>query len=185
MIWIDVAIIAVIALSAVIGFFRGFLREALGLATWIVAFWAAFMWANPVAGHLKTWIDTDSARLAAAFALVFILVLILGAVCNFLLGRLISGTGFAGTDRALGIVFGVVRGVGVLILLVLLAGVTPVPKDNWWQRSMFVGQLEQGAVRVRGYLPPNIAQAISYPDVADAPAAPKTIDEPAADSART
>lgn len=185
MIWIDVAIIAVIALSAVIGFFRGFLREALGLATWIVAFWAAFMFANPMASYLKTWIDADSARLAAAFALVFILVLILGAIFNFLLGRLISGTGFAGTDRALGIVFGVVRGVGVLILLVLLAGVTPVPRDNWWQKSMFVEQLEQGAVWARGYLPPNIAQAISYPDIPDAPAVAAPSDATTTDSAQT
>lgn len=170
MIWIDIAIIAVVGLSAVIGFFRGFLREALGLATWIVAFWLAFIMATPVADHLKPWIDVDSARLAAAFALVFIVVLICGAIFNYLLGRLISGTGFAGTDRALGIVFGVVRGVAVLILLVLLAGVTPVPRDNWWQHSVFVGQLEQGAIWVRGYLPPNIAQAISYPDVPDTPA---------------
>lgn len=169
MIWIDIAIIAVIGLSAVIGFFRGFLREALGLATWIVAFWLAFVLATPTSEFLKRWIDVDSARLAAAFALVFIGVLILGAIFNYLLGRLISGTGFAGTDRALGIVFGVVRGVAVLILLVLLAGVTPVPRDSWWQQSIFIGQLEQGAVLVRGHLPPNIAQAITYPDVPDTP----------------
>lgn len=169
MIWIDIAIIAVIALSAVIGFFRGFLREALGLATWVVAFWLAFVLATPTAGYLESWIHVDSARLAAAFALIFIVVLILGAIFNYLLGRLISSTGFAGTDRALGIVFGVVRGVAVLILLVLLAGVTPVPRDSWWQHSIFVGQLEQGAVWVRGYLPPNIAQAITYPDTPDTP----------------
>jgi membrane protein required for colicin V production len=163
MIWIDVAILAVIALSAIVGFFRGFLREALGLATWIVAFWMAFMFANSASEYLRRWIDADSARLAVAFAVVFIGVLIVGAVFNYLLGRLISQTGFAGTDRALGIVFGVVRGVAVLVLLVLLAGVTPVPKDNWWQQSLFVGQLEAGAIWVRDYLPPNIAQAINYP----------------------
>lgn len=181
MIWIDIAIIAVIGLSAIIGFFRGFLREALGLATWLVAFWLAFILATPTAEYLKAWIDVDSARLASAFALIFIGVLILGAIFNYLLGRLISSTGFAGTDRALGIVFGVVRGIAVLVLLVLLAGVTPVPRDSWWQHSVFVGQLEQGAVWVRDYLPPNIAQAISYPDVPDTPSAA----DGAADSAQT
>lgn len=164
MIWIDVAIVVVVALSAIIGFFRGFLREALGLATWVLAFYMAFVFAKPVAVYLQRWIDTDSARLAVAFAIVFLAVLIAGAIANFLLGRLINQTGFAGTDRAVGIVFGVVRGVAILILLVLLAGVTPVPRDSWWQRSIFIGQLESGALWVRSYLPSDIANAITYPD---------------------
>lgn len=164
MIWIDVAIVVVVALSAVIGFFRGFLREALGLATWIVAFYLAFVFAAPAAVYLKRWIAADSARLAVAFAVIFLAVLIVGAIVNYLLGRLVSETGLAGTDRAVGIVFGVVRGVAVLIVLVLLAGVTPLPRDSWWQRSVFIGQLEDGALWVRGYLPTNIANAITYPD---------------------
>ncbi|MES1954762.1 CvpA family protein [Salinisphaera hydrothermalis] len=164
MIWIDVAIVVVVALSAIIGFFRGFLREALGLATWILAFYLAFILAQPGSAYLRQWIHSDSARLAAAFAIIFLVVLVAGAIVNYLLGRLINQTGFAGTDRAVGIVFGVVRGVAVLIVLVLLAGVTPVPRDSWWQRSIFIGQLEAGALWVRSYLPPDIANAIRYPD---------------------
>ncbi|RJS95032.1 CvpA family protein [Salinisphaera sp. Q1T1-3] len=171
MMWIDVIIAVVVVLSAIIGFFRGFLREAFGLATWIAAFFLAFRYAPTVGPWLAQWIDVDSARIVVAFACVFVAVLIAGAILNYLLGRLISETGFAGTDRALGIVFGVVRGVAVLILLVLLAGVTSVPRDDWWQQSMFVGQLESGAVWVRGYLPANIAGAITYPDAPDTPAA--------------
>ncbi|MGN8157278.1 CvpA family protein [Salinisphaera sp. RV14] len=164
MIWIDVAIVVVVALSATIGFFRGFLREALGLATWVLAFYLAFVLAAPASVYLQRWIDSGSARLAVAFAIVFLGVLVAGAIFNYLLGRLINQTGFAGTDRAVGIIFGVVRGVAVLIVLVLLAGVTPVPRDSWWQRSIFIGQLEAGALWVRGYLPPDIANAITYPD---------------------
>lgn len=171
MIWIDVAIVVVVALSATIGFFRGFLREALGLAIWVLAFYLAFVLAAPASVYLQRWIDADSVRLAVAFAIVFLAVLIAGAIVNYLLGRLINQTGFAGTDRAVGIVFGVVRGVAVLIVLVLLAGVTPVPRDSWWQRSIFIGQLEAGALWVRGYLPADIANAITYPD------APSTLPE--------
>lgn len=174
MIWIDVAIVVVVALSATIGFFRGFLREALGLATWVLAFYLAFVLASPVAVYLQRWIDADSARTAVAFALVFLIVLIAGAILNYLLGRLISQTGFAGTDRAVGIVFGVVRGVAVLIVLVLLAGVTPVPRDSWWQSSVFIGQLESGALWVRQYLPDDIANAITYPDAPATLSASKT-----------
>jgi membrane protein required for colicin V production len=174
MIWADFVIIAVIALSALVGFFRGFLRETLGLATWIAAFYCAFTFANAGAVFLRRWVSIGSARLAIAFFIIFIIVLLIGAIFNHLLGRLINGTGFAGSDRVLGIVFGVVRGVAVLVLLVLLAGVTPVPRDSWWQRSLLIGHLEAGALWVRGYLPSDLAGAITYPDAPDAPSASST-----------
>lgn len=164
MIWIDVIIAIVVVLSAIIGFFRGFLREVLGLATWIVAFFVAFRFAPRVEGFLAQWIEMDSARLVVAFAAVFIGVLIAGAIVNYMLGRLISSTGLARTDRVLGIVFGVARGVAVLVLLVMLAGVTSIPRDDWWQRSIFIAKLEGGAIWARTYLPPNVAGAITFPD---------------------
>lgn len=174
MIWVDIAILAVIALSAVIGFFRGFLREAIGLATWILAFYLAFIGAETGAIFLARWISVESARLAVAFGVIFIGVLIVGAIINYILGRLVSQTGFAGTDRALGGAFGVLRGIAVLVLLVLLAGVTPVPRDAWWQQSIFIGHLEAGALWARNFLPPDLAGAITYPDAPDAPSAPDT-----------
>lgn len=174
MIWVDVAIIVVIALSAIVGFFRGFLREALGLATWIGAFYIAFLFSDVGAVMLRQWMSVQSERLAVAFCVIFIAVLVLGAIVNYVLGRLVSGTAFAGTDRMLGIVFGVVRGVAVLVLLVLLAGVTSIPRDHWWRQSIFIGHLEAGALWARRYLPPDLAGAITYPDAPDAPSAPDT-----------
>ena len=85
-----------------------------------------------------------------------------------------SQTGFAGTDRALGGVFGVLRGIAVLIVLVLLAGVTPVPRDDWWQQSIFIGRLEAGALWARDFLPPDLAGAVTYPDAPDAPSSADT-----------
>ena len=60
------------------------------------------------------------------------------------------------------------------IVLVLLAGVSPVPRDAWWQQSVFIGHLQDGAVWVRGFLPPDLAGAITYPDTPDEPSSPKT-----------
>lgn len=162
MIWVDYAILAAVALSAIIGLFRGFFREALGLATWLLAFWLAYRLAEIGGGMLSGWISVPSVRLAIAFGTVFILVLIVGAVINYLIGKLIAGTGFAGTDRALGGVFGVLRGAAVLVLLVLLAGLTPVPRDGWWRQSLFIGHLEAGAIWVRGRLPADLAAAIEF-----------------------
>jgi len=167
MIWVDVVILGVIALSAVIGFFRGFVREAIGLVAWVLAFYLAFIGAQPGAVFLQDWIAIDSARLAVAFGIIFIAVLFVGALINYAFGRLLSQTGFAGTDRVLGGVFGVLRGAAVLVLLVMLAGVTPVPRDDWWQSSVFIAHLEDGAVWARDFLPDDLAQAITYPDVPD------------------
>lgn len=161
--WADVAILAIIALSAVIGFLRGFLREAVGLATWVVAFYLAFISAESAAVWFKQWIDSGSIRIAVAFAAIFIGVLIVGAIINYGIGRLVNKTGFAGTDRTLGGAFGVIRGAAILVLLALLAGMTPLPKDAWWQNSVFIGHLQDGAIRVRGWLPERFANAVVYP----------------------
>lgn len=172
MIWVDIVILAVIALSAVIGFFRGFLREAIGLATWILAFYLAFLLADLGAAFLTQWIEAASVRLAVAFSAIFIMVLVLGAIVSFIISRFVDRTGFAGTDRALGGAFGVLRGVAVLVVLVLIAGVTPVPRDAWWQRSLLIGHLESGALWTRQFLPPDLAGAITYPGRSPAPGAP-------------
>lgn len=164
MIWIDYAILAAVALSAIIGLFRGFFREALGLATWVVAFWLAFRLAEFGGGLLTEWVSVRSVRLAIAFGTVFIVVLVIGAVINYLIGKLVERTGFTGTDRALGGVFGVLRGVAALVLLVLVAGLTPVPRDAWWQESLFIGHLQAGALWVRGWLPADLAASIEFPE---------------------
>lgn len=163
MIWVDYAILAIIAVSALVGLFRGFFREAVGLASWVIAFWLAFHFCNPVAELLQHWIAVHSIRLAVAFGIIFILVLIIGAIANFMVSKLVEQTGFAGTDRALGGVFGILRGVAILVLLVLFAGLTPVPKDNWWQQSMLVDDLQSGAIWLRDWLPRDLSKEIRYP----------------------
>jgi len=173
MIWVDYAILVAVALSAIVGFFRGFAREAVGLATWVIAFWLAFRFSEPAAVLLDSLISVRSVRLAIAFGTIFLSTLILGAIMNYLVSRLVSGTGFAGTDRSLGGLFGVLRGVAVLVVLVLLAGLTPVPGDAWWQKSVFVGHLERGALWLRDWLPRDIAGAIRYQDAEESTPTPE------------
>lgn len=177
MIWVDYAILIIIAVSAVIGLFRGLLREAIGLASWLLAALLAFRFCTPASQLLAHWISAQSIRVGAAFAIIFIAVLIIGAIVNLVVGKLVRQTGFAGTDRALGGLFGICRGLVILIVLVLMAGMTSVPRDNWWQQSVFVGHLQSGAVKVRGWLPDDLARRIHYPPDAPAQAQqPKTPD---------
>lgn len=161
--WADFAILAIIALSAIIGFFRGFLREVIGLVTWALAFYLAFISAQAISGWFEAWISSSSIRIGVAFAVIFLAVLIVGAVFNFIIGRLVNKTGFAGTDRTVGGAFGILRGAAILVLLALLAGMTPLPRDAWWQESVLISHLQDGAIYVRDMLPERFAQAIVYP----------------------
>ena len=160
--WIDIVILALIALSAILSLFRGFVREAVALATWLVALLVAMAFYEDLAAILSQWITTPSAQKVTAFLVLFICVLLLGAIVNFLAGRLVDKTGLTGTDKMLGIVFGVARGGVIVAILVLLAGLTPLPQDPWWQDSQFLGYFEEFAMWMRNYLPSDIADNINY-----------------------
>jgi len=160
--WIDVVILALIALSAILSLFRGFVKEALALASWLVALWVSMTFYEDLAAWLAQWITLPSGQKIVAFAALFITVLLLGALVNYLASRLVSHTGLTGTDKLLGIIFGVARGGLIIAILVLLAGLTPVPQDPWWQESRFLGYFEEFALWIRNFLPSDVASNISY-----------------------
>ncbi len=160
--WIDIVIIALIALSAILSLFRGFVKEALALATWLIALWVAMTFYEPLSQVIAGWISLVSAQKITAFAVLFIAVLLMGAVINYLAGKLVSKTGLSGTDKMLGVVFGVARGGVIVTILVLLAGLTPFPQDPWWQESQFLGYFQEFALWMRNFLPGEIADNINY-----------------------
>jgi membrane protein required for colicin V production len=160
--WLDLFIIGVIAISAVISLFRGFTKEAISLATWVLAFWLALSFSSKLAGTLHGTIDSPTARIAVAFAILFVVTVILGGIVNFLVAQLVEKTGLNGTDRALGVVFGVLRGGLIVVILVMLAGLTTLPSESWWNDSKFISGFEDGAVWLKGYVPENMAKEISF-----------------------
>lgn len=162
MVWIDIVILALIVLSAVLSLFRGFVKEALALVSWLAALWVAMIFYEELARMLAEWISVPSAQKITAFALLFIGVLLLGALVNYLAGKLVTKTGLTGTDRMLGVVFGAARGAVIVALLVLFAGLTPMPQDAWWQDSQLIGYFEEFAMWMREYLPADMAENISY-----------------------
>jgi len=158
MIWVDYAILAILFVSALISVLRGFLREALSLAGWILAFWVAFTYSARIGDLLfRSHIDAPSIRQVAGFFVIFALMLLLTAVVMFLVRLLIVKTEISGTDRALGIVFGLARGVVIVCALVLLAGLTAMPRDPWWRESVLLPHFQVLAVELRGLLPHDVA----------------------------
>ena len=162
MIWIDYAILAIVGISGVISLMRGFIREALSLAGWIAAFWAALAFSGEAAAWLVGYVSVPSVRTGIAFATIFFGVLLLCGIALRLAGLLVERTGMSGTDRTLGIVFGVLRGVVVTGLLVLLAGLTPLPRDPWWNQSVLLPHLVELASEIRAFLPPDMQQQIRF-----------------------
>ncbi len=155
---VDLVVAGVIALSVIIGLFRGLIREALSLATWVAALWIALGYAAPLAGHLPFRLGSATVQNAVAGLLLFMLVLLAGGVVNVLLGGLVDRTGLSGTDRVLGAVFGLARGVLVVAILVLLATLTSMPHEAWWQQSATLPWFHDLAMWIRDLLPPELAQ---------------------------
>jgi membrane protein required for colicin V production len=138
---VDYIVLGIIAISILVGALRGFIKEAFSLVVWAAAFLAAFQYSGALALQLENHIELPSVRTSLAFAGLFISVLLVGGLLNFLLGKLVEKTGLSGTDRLLGGVFGGVRGVVLILFMMIAAGLTPIPQDPWWQQSRTIQSL--------------------------------------------
>jgi membrane protein required for colicin V production len=160
--WLDLTILAIIALSALISLIRGFVKESISLVTWVVAALLAFRYFSPMSVLLEPYVSAPTIRSITAFAILFLSTLIVGAIVNFIMSQLVSKTGLSGTDKALGVVFGAARGVLIVTMVVLLASLTPMPSAEWWQDSAMVGFFQQLAEWVKGIIPADAVDKFSF-----------------------
>lgn len=161
--WADLFILAVVGISAVLSLFRGLVREVLALAGWIAACWVALAWSGPLAPALTGSLSLPpSARVALTFVALLVGVLFAFGILNFLVGKLIRSTGLGSTDRLLGMLFGIARGLAIIVLLVVCAGLTPLPEDPWWQRSAFLPRLVPAARWAIDWLPAEYRDEFDY-----------------------
>lgn len=162
MTWFDYAVLAIIGISVLLSIIHGLVRELLALASWIVAFMVAQIYATAVAPLLPAAIPSESLRLLAAFLAVFLAVLLLMTLLAIAVSSLVKKAGLGLVDRALGAVFGLVRGLAFVMLVVLLAGLTSLPRQPAWRHALSSAPLEALAKTVKVWLPYGLSKHINY-----------------------
>ena len=155
--WLDFIIIGIIAISALISLVRGFIKESISLASWVLAVFIALRYFTPMAQLLEPYIVSPTIRNGIGFAILFICTLLVGAIVNFMASQMVSRTGLSGTDRSLGVVFGGARGVLIVAMLVALAGLTPMPSEFWWQASVMVEYFVNLADWIKEFVPQDLS----------------------------
>lgn len=138
--WVDWAILAILAVSSIISLIRGFVKEALSLAFWAVAFVVTMTFHPQMMGLLENAIEKVYIRELVAYVSLFAGTLVIGSITTYLLSEFVKKTGLGGTDRLLGMIFGAARGVIIVVaLLVLLPTLlTDIDQDHWWQDSTLI-----------------------------------------------
>lgn len=158
---VDIIVIFVVFLSALFSLLRGFVKEAISLGTWILAIWVSATFAPRLATVYSGAIESEAVQLAAGFATLFLLTLMMGALVNYMVTQFVKKTGLSGANRVLGVAFGFLRGILIIVVFVVIGGMTPLPQQQWWQTSLLLKRSETLAMQIQEYLPEDI---VSIPE---------------------
>lgn len=159
---LDLAVVVLIGLSVLFALWRGAVREVLSLASWVIAFFAAKLLAPGLAGWFAPLSSYENARLGAAWVAVFVVVLMVVSIVAILLSGALRSIGLGFLDRVLGALFGLARGVLIVALLVVIGGLTSVPKTEAWQKAMLRPTVESLGIFARSLLPEGVAKYVKF-----------------------
>jgi membrane protein required for colicin V production len=158
----DFIAIVVVAISVGFGVWRGFVREVLSLLSWIAAFWLARLFAGVVAGWMPSSWTHQGLRYAIGFIAVMLVCVLVLSLLSMLVVRLVKAAGLTASDRMLGAVFGVLRGLLIVVVLVLVGGMTSEPQEPYWRKALFSKPLQVMALWAKPLLPEDIARRVSF-----------------------
>ncbi|MCU0868068.1 MAG: CvpA family protein [Burkholderiales bacterium] len=158
----DLTVLAILGLSMLLGVLRGLVKELMAIAGWIVAGLAAKMFAGSVAAAIPQTLQPEPLRWAAGFVVVLVMTLLGMWIVTWFVSRIVKATGLGIADRTLGAVFGLLRGGLVVLVGVLLAGMTSLPRQPDWRSARLSAPFEALAMAVQGWLPDAMKARIRY-----------------------
>lgn len=159
--YIDIAIVVIVLITALIGFMRGFVWMAIFLATWSAAILLAIKFKDQLASALPIKLGSEVAQIGLAALLIFIGVLIVGAIINYLFSKAVSAIGLGTFDRILGTGLGVALGALAITLVVMLLSLTELPNQATWQQSKFVPKFQEAAAWIQTLIPDDFNNLIN------------------------
>jgi membrane protein required for colicin V production len=151
MVTVDYILLAAFAVSVVIGFFRGFMREALSLLSWGLALWLAWRFSGLLDPALAA-VSSPALKLWLGRIIVFVGTLLAGSLLGHLLVLLVRKSGLTGTDRALGMTFGAARGLLIVGALVIIFQMLEMDREAWWEDSVLVPRTAELTRSIRDYM---------------------------------
>ncbi len=160
---LDIFILAVLCVSALVGVLRGAAYEFISLGGWVAAFFVARQFSPWLADHYLQGIAAPALRNGAAWVACFVLALLVAGLLATLMRLLLRSTGLGILDRSLGAVFGLVRGLVLLMLATFAAGYTELPHSAMWQTSLLIPPAEAAVAEVVPLLPAAAAHALPKP----------------------
>jgi membrane protein required for colicin V production len=158
----DWAIVAILVLSILFAFIRGFTRQVIALFSWVGGFVAAVTLSPSLGAMLPEFAGHPTLRYLIAFGAIIIAALMLGGLIAWPLRDLLHKSGMGFLDRFLGGIFGIVRGVVLVLAVTLVAGVTTLPRQDWWQNSFIAPTLVGLALSLKPWLPSEWSERLDY-----------------------
>lgn len=138
----DIAIVVVIAVSVLVGFLRGFVKEAISIVALLVAIWSSLNFGDDIGALSGSWLSSRELQQWFGRILVFVVIIVAGGLLSWAVARLVRLTVLSGTDRALGMLFGFCRGAALIGVFVLGAQFAEFDDAAWWRQSMLLPYAE-------------------------------------------
>jgi membrane protein required for colicin V production len=158
----DYIVLFILISSVIISTMRGLVKEILSLVGWVAAFVVANAFGAKLAPMLPSVIPGESLRLIVAFIALFLGVRVLMGLLALAIGALIEATGLSLADRGLGGLFGLGRGIVIVLAGVILCGMTSIPQQDFWKNALLSPMAETGARTVKPFLPAAFAQHVQF-----------------------
>ncbi len=158
----DYTVLIIIGLSVVFSVMRGLVKEVLGILGWVAAFYIGRTYTEQLLPMMPADIPSDSLKVLAAFLVLFLATLLVASLLAIAVSAIFKKIGLGWLNRVLGALFGFLKGILIVCILVFLAGLTELPKDSRWKNAMFSAPIEALVLSMLPWLPQDLAKHVKY-----------------------